>query len=145
MSNSARENILEQVASVLSGISGATVYRSREAPVTRAEGAVIIIKPEEEKVTKYGNSNVIRELFVALTLIVRATSESVPVDQTADATLQLMHAAILSSDTLGGNAARIIEQDTKWSFEMADQVAVAIEVRYAIKYLTAANSLAPLS
>ncbi len=141
MTTSARENIMLYLVARLGTVTGVTVYRSREAPVDRSEGVVIILRPIEEKIVKYWNEGAIRDMTVGITAVVRA---AVP-DAVADATLQQVQTAIMSDTTLTGLAARCIELDTRWNFEVADQTALAAEVRYVIRYLTPVGSFSTLA
>jgi hypothetical protein len=134
---SARENILAYIATRLQTVSDVTVYRTREAPVSRPEGTVLILKPEEEKVVKIANEVAVRDLIIVITAIVR---DPVP-DTALDVALQAIQVVIMTDTTLGGRAARCIEQDTRWAFELADVTAAAVEVRYLVKYLTPTGTI----
>lgn len=138
---SAREDILVYLAGRLATVTGVTVFRSRESAVAREEGVVLILKPEEESVTKVGNGIVARDLVVSITAIARA---AVP-DTTIDPILANIQTAILGDVTLGGKAAACIEQSTRWNFEVADQTALVVEVRYSIKYLTPTGSFGSIA
>lgn len=141
MANTARENILVYIASQLTTTTGATVYRSRQAAVERSEGTVIVIKPTEEVVEKLSDYVSIRRLSLVVTVLIRGL---VP-DTAADPFLQQIQTVMLSSDTLGGLAARCIEKTTRWDMEMADLTALAVEVVYEVVYTTPANSIAALA
>lgn len=135
---SMRENILAAVLAIADPIANATAYRSREAALARMEGAAILIRPEEETVVTLGYGASQRDLVVLAEVIARG---QIP-DKVADPIVQAFHAALMVDPTLGGLVARTIEESTKWNFEIADQNAVAIEIRYRVRYLTPVNSLA---
>lgn len=134
-----RESILAALKTLLDGVGGATAYRSREAPVKRGEGPVIVVRPEGETVELRGAAPglAMRDLVVVVTLITRG---AIP-DQVADPILAAIHAAIMADQTLGNRCARIIEVSTGFDFEQADQTALASELRYMVRYLTPAASL----
>ena len=137
MAASIREQILEALATLLTAATGFTFYRSREAPATRAEGLVGILHPDEEQVEYKASRQTLRTLIVRVTIIARG---DVP-DAVADPAIVAMHAAIMADLTLGGLCALIIDEETKFDFELADRNAVAIETRYKIRYSTAINDL----
>ena len=136
---SRREDILAALQSRLNGVGAATAYRSREAAVARAEGVVILLRPEAEDVESLGvlPSVSSRSLVVVVTVIARG---DIP-DHIADPIITAAHAALMADTTLGGLTAQVCEESTKWDFEQADQTAVAVEIRYRIRYHTAAASL----
>jgi hypothetical protein len=138
---SAREQILQAMTALADTVPGVVVYRSREAALSRAEGTAILVRPEEETVVSEMTGFTKRDLAVGVTIIARG---QIP-DQVADAAIVAMHAAVAANQTLGGLCARIIEEATKWDFEVADQNAVAAVVTYRIRYLTSATTLASLT
>jgi hypothetical protein len=143
----ARESILSYlVTQITNANTGAGVYRSRQEAFDREEGPGISVQPEEEPVeTRTRNMDTtVRDLTVVVTVIARADSvANLSADQVADPVIELMHAAVMKDITLGGRATAVFERGTKFDFEEADQAAVAIEVRYLVKYLTSASNLSP--
>lgn len=135
--NTAREGILAQIATLANQVQGLTVFRSRDAAISRAETPALVIQPEEETVEFQSSLLAVRLLVVVLTVFTRS---DVP-DQTADPLIQALHAKLMADPTLGGRAARVIEQGSKWAFEVADRTALATELRYQIKYQTLAADL----
>lgn len=136
-----RESILEAMQVLLGTLAGVVVYRSREAALARTEGPAILLRPEEETVENQAARLTVRDLIVSVTVIARG-----PVaDRIADPILQALHTVLAADQTLGGRVARLIEEGTKWDFEVADQNAVAVEVRYRLRYLTPVTSLATLA
>jgi len=136
---SQRENILAAVTTLLTGVSGATVYRSREAPVDRTEGVTIVVAPEEESVELKGSGQGL--VLRSLTIVIRVITRGAIPDQVADPYLVSAHGLLMANATLGGLAALITETSTRFDFEMADQTALATELRYEIRYHTLASSL----
>jgi hypothetical protein len=143
----ARESILSWWAALLTPISGITVYRSREAAVSRSEGNAVDVRPEEEQVELRTNATSIvrRNLTVLTTLFVRGVDPTTSADQIADPLLQSIHAAIMADRTLGGRCDIALELSTRWAFELADQTALAVEIRYIVRYATNANDLSALT
>jgi hypothetical protein len=135
--SSVREQILVKLATLLTAAGGFTFYRSREAPVSREEGLVGSLVPEEEAVGYQASRQTLRTLVVKVTIIARA---DVP-DSLADPALVAIHAAIMADPTLGGLCAIVVDESTRWTFEVADRNAAAIEMRYRIKYATRFNDL----
>lgn len=132
-----REQILIYLAGRLQTATGITFYRSREAPVTRAEGMVGILWPEEEQIDYRASRLSMRSFVVRIAVIARA---DVP-DSAADMAVAKIHGAITGDLTLGGLCGLVVDESTKWNFELADQNAVAIEMRYRIRYSTAFSDL----
>ena len=126
------ENILQAIKTLCDGVPGALAYRSREAAIARREGPAILIRPEDMPVETPGQRVTIRDLVVLVTVIARG---QVP-DQVADPVVQAVHAAITADQTLGGLVGRIVEEHIKFDFEVADQNAVAIELRFRLRYMT---------
>jgi hypothetical protein len=139
--SSARENILVYLVAQIQAITGLTVFRSREAAVSRSEGAVLILKPLEEQVVKIAGEIAVRDLHVTLTLIVRGV---VP-DSIADPYLVQITALIQDDTTLGGLAARCIEKTTRWDMHIADLTALIVELTFVIKYLTPTGTIGALA
>lgn len=143
----AREQILGAITGLLNPLSGITVYRSRETAVARTEGNTVDVRPEEESVELRTASLPIvrRNLTVLVTLIVRGTDPTLSADEVADPLLQSIHAAIMADRTLGSLCDLVLEQSTRWTFEIADQTALAAEIRYVVRYATSANDLSTLT
>lgn len=137
----ARENILAAVATIAGGLANVVAYRSREAPVSRNEGSTILVHPEEESADLMANGLTMRDLVVVCSIITRGQFP----DKIADTVAQGLHAALYVDQTLGGLAARVIELGSKWEFKEANQTALVLELRYKVRYLTPATSLAALA
>jgi len=150
----ARENILAYFVTLLSVPAvenDAAVFRSRQEALAREEGSAIIVQPEEENVTLRARNIdlALRDLVVLVTVITRATSganvtPNLTADQVADPIFEALHLAIMKDVTLAGRAAAVFEQSTRFDFELADQAAMAAQVRYLVKYQTRASDLAAL-
>ena len=139
--NTSREGILQALVALVDPLPGMTVFRSREAAFARSEGVCALIRPEEESVVNQVTRLTVRDLAVEITVIAR---DQIP-DQVADPFVRAIHAAIAADQTLGGRVARIIEESTKWDFEVADQNAVAVVMRYVCRYMTPVADLSVLA
>lgn len=137
-SQTQRETLLAYLATVLQPIPNAAVYRSREAALALSEGVAVLIRPAEELVDNRNARLAYRRFLVTVSVIARGL---IP-DQVADPILLAVQAAVMADNTLGGNCARVLEKETKWDFEVADQNAVAAVISYEIVYATPASSLA---
>lgn len=138
-----RESIIQQVVDLLTPALGsaASMYRSREAALARSEGTAVVVRPDEEVVEFLARGQAKRHLVLSLTVFARGLMP----DQVADSVLLTVHNTLMGDDTLAQRVARIIEEGTKWDFEVADQNAVAAEVRYRFTYLTPASRLDALA
>ena len=132
-----RESVLNAIVAIAGTVPNATAYRSREAAFAREEGTAILVRPDEETVERNASLMALRDLTFTATVIARGP---IP-DTVADAAIAAFHAALMADDTLGGLVARTIEESSKWEFEVADQNAVAVELRYRCRYLTQTNTL----
>lgn len=144
----ARENIIAYVVSILSVTNAvpAIVFRSREAAVNRDEGSALIVQPVNEPVETRtrGMDLTVRELTIKLTVLARS-SKTLTADQAADLVIEPAHKILMQDITLGARAAGVFEHSTEWTFETADQTAVAMEVLYSVKYQTRASDLSALT
>jgi hypothetical protein len=136
--SSVREQILAYLVTLIANAGGFTSFvRSREAPIARSEGVVGTLKPEEEENEYKANRQQLLQFVVVVTVVVRG---DVP-DSVADPYLVATHKAVMADLTLGGLAALVIYESTKWEFEEADRTAASVEVRYRIRYSTAVGDL----
>lgn len=138
--SSVREQILEALATKLTTVPNATVFRSRQNAVPREEGIAIILQPENEQVEKRaGNPGGFVSKIMLLNMSVIARGD--PADEIADPVVVAAHALIMADPTLGNLCAQIIEHSTEWKFQEADLTAVEVLVRYQIKYANRPNDL----
>jgi hypothetical protein len=135
----ADENILSYLLTLLQTVPDAEAFRSREAPVDKQSGTVILLCPEEapaELRSSVGSLAIINFGFL-VTIVARG---DVP-DSIADPVRQAMHSAVMADRTLGGRCALLMLVGTKWDFDKADGTAVAVEMRYVARYQANANDL----
>ncbi len=136
--HSLREGILRAFKALCGTVLPGAVYRSREAALARSEGTSIVVRPAEETPEFKADTFAMRDFIVEVEVIARG---QIP-DEVADPIVVAAHSAVMRDPTLGGLAARTIEDGTKWDFELADGNAVAVLVRYKVRYATPANTLA---
>ena len=115
--------------------------RSRSAPVARSEGIVATIHPENDVVEHKANRLVLNTLILKITVVARA---DIP-DQQIDTAVNEIHATVMRDQTVGGLAALIVPEETTWDFEMADMTAVAVEMKYRIRYAPSFDDLTELA
>lgn len=134
------EAIAAQLSTLLTGLPGVTVARSREVPVSRGEGLFVIVRPEQANAENKGRSLGVTQwdAVFKITLIARA---AVP-DTTADAVLEAIHQRVMADPTLGNRCADLAPVSVSYDFEQADRTAVAIDLRYRARVLTQTPSLA---
>lgn len=136
--SSVREQILAYLLTLIDNSAAFDSFeRTREAPIARSEGVVGTLKPEEEENEYKANRQQLLQFVVVVTVVARG---DVP-DSIADSYLVAIHKAVMADLQLGGLAALVIYESTKWDFEVADRNAVAVEVRYRIRYSTAVGDL----
>jgi len=135
-----RENILAQIATVLTGTTGVStrIYRSRVQPLTRGESPALVIEPVSD--TPEQNTSLPTldwSLVVRVSVVVRG---DVP-DQQADPIVESLHAKLMADLTVGGNAIDI--QPGNVSFEMidSDQPTGVISCDYLVRYRTELDDL----
>ena len=134
--SSIRDQIVAAVAT-LAHVTGTTVFRSRRAPIERAEGIVVFVEPAEETVDNRSVGQAIRDLVLDISVFIRSATP----DSALDSTLVAIHAALMADPTLAGKCARIIEEGTTWTTEEADLTALEVSMRYRIRYATQTNAL----
>ena len=135
---SQREVILAHLDPLLATIPGVTATRSREASIKRDSGPFVLLRPEVETVRRESTGLAIRDLVVVVAVITRG---DVP-DTVADPILEAVVAKLMADLTLAGKAATIQEESTNFEFETANQTALEAAVRFTIRYMTPAGSLA---
>ncbi len=136
-----REAILSRLITQLAGTAnvGTRIYRSRVTPVSRSEGAVLIVEPTSDSCET--RRNVFQwTLNVRLSVIVRGSSTQTA-DQVADPIVKSIHDKISTDITLNGKA--IDTTPTNVSFDLidGDQPSGVISCDYRIIYQTSTSDL----
>jgi hypothetical protein len=125
------------------GSTPIVVARSREVSFSRGEGLLVTVRPESGAAERRGRFPAVDswDFIFKVTVIARG---NVP-DNVADSTIEAAHALILADTTLGGRCADIVPASVSYDFEVADKIAVAVDLRYRARLLTPSGSLAALA
>ncbi len=136
-----RENILSRLITQLAGTAGVgtRIYRSRVTPVSRDEGAVLIVEPVSDS-CQVRRNNLQWTLNVRLSVVTRGTSTKTP-DQAADGTVKSIHDKIMSDITLNGTAIDVTPRSVSFDLIDGDQPSGVISCDYIIIYQTSTTDL----
>ena len=136
-----RETILARLVTQLAGTSGVgtRIYRSRVTPVSRSEGAVLIVEPVSDNCET--RRNVLQwTLNVRLSVIVRGSATQTA-DQAADPIVKSIHDKISSDITLNGKAIDTTPRGVSFDLIDGDQPRGVISLDYIIIYQTSTSDL----
>ena len=136
-----REAILARLITQLAGTAGVgtRIYRSRVTPVSRSEGAVLIVEPISDNCEVRSNKFQ-WTLNVRLSVIARG-SASETLDQSADPTVESIHSKISTDVTLGGNAIDMTPRNVSFDLIDGDQPSGVVSCDYIIIYQTSTTDL----
>ena len=136
-----RETILARLVTQLAGTAGVgtRIYRSRVTPVSRSEGAVLIVEPITDSCETRRNAFQ-WTLNVRLSVVVRGTATQTA-DQAADAIVKSIHDKISSDITLNGNAIDTTPRSVSFDLIDGDQPSGVISLDYIIIYQTSTTDL----
>ena len=136
-----REAILTRLITQLAGTAGVgtRIYRSRVTPVSRSEGAVLIVEPISDNCETRRNAFQ-WTLNVRLSVVVRGTATQTA-DQAADAIVKSIHDKIASDITLNGNAIDMTPRNVSFDLIDGDQPSGVISLDYIIIYQTSTSDL----
>lgn len=137
MADTRRELILSRIASNLSSITGATVYRSRVEPLARGECPAVIVEPVTDQPSEVFSSKLQWSLRVRVSVLVRANNP----DDDADAYTQQVHQKIMDDPTCNGYALDIDPDRVDFSLYEADIPLVVISMDYMVMYRSARSDL----
>ncbi|AKJ30680.1 hypothetical protein [Caldimonas brevitalea] len=139
---SVRERLLRAVLARLSAaVAPVPVLRAPTSPVRRDDSPALLLFPETDAVTGHANALVDRALTFRLVAIARGIPDLDSAFDVADRLVVAAHAALFADPNLGGLAIALREIDSEWDAEDADAGAVAMPVRYEIRYRTHAQDL----
>ena len=136
-----RETILARLITQLAGTAGVgtRIYRSRVTPVSRSEGAVLIVEPVTD--TCETRRNVFQwTLNVRLSVIVRGSSTQTA-DQVADPIVKSIHDKISADITLNGKAIDTTPRSVSFDLIDGDQPSGVVSLDYIIIYRTSTTDL----
>ena len=138
MADTRRELILARIASNLSSITGATVYRSRVEPLARGEVPAVIVEPvNDQPIDTNFYDKLDWTMRVRITTIVRA---SIP-DDTSDVYTQQVHQKLMADQTVNGYALDLTPDRTDFSLYEADVPLGIISQDFLVRYRTSRTSL----
>ena len=136
-----RETILTRLVTQLAGTAGVgtRIYRSRVTPVSRSEGAVLIVEPVSD--TCETRRNVFQwTLNVRLSVVVRGSATQTA-DQVAAPIVKSIHDKIASDITLNGKAIDTTPRSVSFDLIDGDQPSGVISLDYIIIYQTSTSDL----
>ena len=136
-----REAILSRLITQLAGTVGVgtRIYRSRVTPVSRDEGAVLIVEPISDS-CETRRDKFQWTLNVRLSVIVRGSATQTA-DQAADATVKSIHDKVISDITLNGNAIDMTPRNVNFDLIDGDQPSGVVSCDYIIIYQTSTTDL----
>ena len=136
-----REAILTRLITQLAGTAGVgtRIYRSRVTPVSRSEGAVLIVEPVTDSCET--RRNVFQwTLTVRLSVVVRGSATQTA-DQIADPIVKSIHDKISSDISLNGKAIDTTPRSVSFDLIDGDQPSGVISLDYIIVYQTSTTDL----
>lgn len=138
MADTRRELILARIASNLSSITGATVYRSRVEPLARGEVPAVIVEPiNDQPVDTSFYDKLDWTMRVRITTLVRA---AIP-DDDSDTYTQQVHQKLMADQTCNGYALDLTPDRTDFSLYEADIPLGIISQDFLVRYRTSRTSL----
>lgn len=138
MADTRRELILARIASNLSSVTGATVYRSRVEPLARGEVPAVIVEPvNDQPVDTNFFDKLDWTMRVRITTLVRA---AIP-DDDSDTYTQQVHAKLMADQTVNGYALDLTPDRTDFSLYEADVPLGIISQDFLVRYRTSRTSL----
>jgi hypothetical protein len=138
MADTRRELILARIASNLSSITGATVYRSRVEPLARGEVPAVIVEPvNDQPIDTNFYDKLDWTMRVRITTLVRA---AIP-DDDSDIYTQQVHQKLMADQTVNGYALDLTPDRTDFSLYEADVPLGIISQDFLVRYRTSRTSL----
>jgi hypothetical protein len=138
MADTRRELILARIATNLSSITGATVYRSRVEPLARGEVPAVIVEPVNDQPVDTSFYNKLDwTMRVRITTLVRA---AIP-DDDSDTYTQQVHQKLMADQTVNGYALDLTPDRTDFSLYEADVPLGIISQDFLVRYRTSRTSL----
>ena len=131
-----RETILQAVVTRLG--TSTPVYRSRVEALDRDELPAIVVRPGNEQSQRLGNGVVRRAFQILIEVHARADSgRAISADQSADAVIAALHAALYAEKTLGGILADLTDREMQEpQFADGDETRVGITLVLEALYAT---------
>jgi hypothetical protein len=138
MADTRRELILARLASNLSSITGATVYRSRVEPFARGEVPAVIVEPiNDQPIDTSFYDKLDWTMRVRVTTLVRTNTP----DDDSDTYTQQVHQKLMADQTVNGYALDLTPDRTDFSLYEADVPLGIISQDFLVRYRTSRTSL----
>jgi len=140
---SKRENILDQIKTVLAGTTnvGTRIYRERVTPLTRDESPSLVIEPvRDDAQQNLTLPKIDWTLSVRVAIIVRGSASSTPYE-VADPVCKSVHAKMTSDLTLGGYAIDVLPTGVDFAMVDGDQAIGVINTNWDVRYRTELTDL----
>ncbi|MBU6956105.1 hypothetical protein [Hahella sp. HN01] len=136
--NSIRERIQRTCLDTLKkALAPVPVWRYPTAPINREASPALLLMTESDVVLARVNDRVERALSIRLVAITRGRDAFEQADRLAVAA----HTALMRDANVGGLAYALLEIDAEWDAEDADAGAVALPLRYEVRYRTHIHDL----
>lgn len=138
--SSIREQILSACVSELTGTTpaGNSVFRERDAPISRDMVPGIVVFPNDETDQLKGSS--INESILAIDFSIYTRGD--PADQLADPIALSVHSILMASAAIGALVHQVRKNGSKWERHEADQTAGVLTMTYQFRYLHQVGDLA---
>ena len=138
MADTRRELILSRLASNLSSITGATVYRSRVEPFARGEVPAVIVEPiNDQPIDTSFYDKLDWTMRVRVTTLVRTNTP----DDDSDTYTQQVHQKLMADQTVNGYALDLTPDRTDFSLYEADVPLGIISQDFLVRYRTSRTNL----
>lgn len=138
MADTRRELILARLASNLSSITGATVYRSRVEPFARGEVPAVIVEPiNDQPIDTSFYDKLDWTMRVRVTTLVRTNTP----DDDSDTYTQQVHQKLMADQTVNGYALDLTPDRTDFSLYEADVPLGIISQDFLVRYRTSRTNL----
>ena len=138
MADTRRELILARIASNLSSITGATVYRSRVEPLARGEVPAVIVEPINDQPV---DTNFYDKLDWTMRVRVTTLARAAVPDDDSDTYTQQVHQKLMADQTVNGYALDLTPDRTDFSLYEADVPLGIISQDFLVRYRTSRTSL----
>jgi hypothetical protein len=136
---SLREQILDRIKVALAAAApgGATVFRSREVSITRAQAPAIVLMPKDNNLTRLSTGLDKNQFDLELEIFTRGD----PWDQLADPIDLAAHTVLMGDAPLAALCSDVRRVAETFEAQEADRTSGTLSVRYRVTYLTQAGDI----
>ena len=138
MADTRRELILARLKTNLDAISGATIYRSRDEPLTRSEAPAIIIEPISDQPT---DTNFYDKLDWTMRVRVSTIVRAALPDDESDTYTQAVHLKLMADQTVNSYALDLTPDRTDFNLIEADLPLGIISQDFIVRDRTSRTNL----